>query len=139
VVFAGDEFGLEGHNGENSRTPMPWNGERETDESMVAIYSQLARLRKENNVLINGSLRWVYASEEAVAFVREDQDSTILVTACRREDSEIAIHKNALTDVTKAENLFGGDNLELRGDQVIVPGKPMSFNVWRLPATKQKW
>ncbi len=25
VVFAGDEFGLKGHNGEASRTPMPWN------------------------------------------------------------------------------------------------------------------
>ena len=139
VVFAGDEFGLGGHNGENSRTPMPWNGERETDKSMTGIYSQLARLRKENNVLINGSLRWVYTSEEAVAFVREDQDSTILVAACRHEDSEIAIHKNAITDASKAENLFGGDNLELKGDQVLIPGKPMSVNVWRLPATKQKW
>jgi alpha-glucosidase len=118
---------------------MPWNGERETDQSMIETYSELAKLRKENKVLVNGSLRWLYASEEAVAFVREDQHSTILVVACRHEDSGITIHKNAISDPSKAENLFGGDNLELRGGQVIVPGKPMSLNVWRLPATKQKW
>jgi alpha-glucosidase len=106
---------------------------------MIGIYSQLAKIRKENNVLVNGSLRWVYASEEAVAFLREDQDSTILVVACRHEDSEITIHRNAISDPSNAENLFGGDNLEIKGEQVLVPGKPMSVNVWRLPATKHKW
>ena len=137
VLFAGDEFGLDGNNGENSRTPIPWNNERPTDKSMIALYAALAKIRKENPVLVDGAVRWLYASDEAVVFAREDHTGTILVAATRFEDPNIKISMDAITDPDLAENLFGGGEIRVIGSSLLLPGKPLSINIWRLPAPKQ--
>lgn len=137
VIFAGDEFGLEGTNGENSRTPIPWNDERPNDRSMIEVYSQLSKIRRENKVLVEGAIRWLYASDEAVVFAREDKSATILVSATRFEDPNIKIPMDAITDTDRAVNLFGGGELRVIGSSVFLPGKPLSVNIWRLPAPKQ--
>ena len=137
VIFAGDEFGLDGVNGENSRTPIPWNNERPSDKSMVDIYAKLARIRQENSTLVSGAIRWLYASDEALVFAREDQAATILVCVTRFGDSSITLPMDAITDHERAENLFGGAELSLVGSSIMVPGKSMSLNIWRLPAPKQ--
>ena len=137
VVFQGDEFGLDGNNGENSRTPMPWNDERPTEKSMIGVYGELARIRKENPVLIDGAVRWLYASDEAVVFAREDDSATILVAVTRFEDPNIKISMDAITDPDRAINLFGGGEIKVIGSSLLLPGKPLSVNIWRLPAPKQ--
>lgn len=137
VIFAGDEFGLDGNNGEHSRTPIPWNGERPTDKTLIEVYSRLASIRKNHPVLVDGSLRWLYASDEAVVFVREDGTGTILVAATRFEDPNIKIPMDAITDTDQAENLFGGGEIKVIGGSLLLPGKPLSVNIWRLPAPKQ--
>ena len=137
VIFQGDEFGLDGNNGENSRTPMPWNDERPTEKSMIGIYGELARIRKENPVLIDGAVRWLYASDEAVVFAREDDTATILVAVTRFEDPNIKISMDAITDPDRAINLFGGGEIKVIGSSLLLPGKPLSVNIWRLPAPKQ--
>lgn len=137
VIFAGDEFGLDGNNGENSRTPIPWNNERPNDRSMIDVYSQLAKIRRENKVLVDGSIRWLYASDEAVVFAREDFSATVLVCATRFEDPNIKIPMDAITDTDRAVNLFGGGELRVIGSSVFLPGKALSINIWRLPAPKQ--
>jgi alpha-glucosidase len=137
VIFAGDEFGLDGVNGENSRTPIPWNNERPSDKSMVEVYAKLARIRQENPTLVSGSIRWLYASDEALVFAREDQAATILVCVSRFGDSSITLPMDAITDHERAENLYGGAELSVVGSSLMVPGKSMSLNIWRLPAPKQ--
>ena len=137
VIFQGDEFGLDGNNGENSRTPIPWNDERPTEKSMVGIYAELARIRKENPVLIDGAVRWLYASDEAVVFAREDNSATILVAVTRFEDPNIKISMDAITDSDRSENLYGGGEIKVIGSSLLLPGKPLSVNIWRLPAPKQ--
>ena len=137
VIFQGDEFGLDGNNGENSRTPMPWNDERPTEKSMIGVYGELARIRKENPVLIDGAVRWLYASDEAVVFAREDDTATILVAVTRFEDPNIKISMDAITDPDRAINLFGGGEIKVIGSSLLLPGKPLSVNIWRLPAPKQ--
>ena len=137
VIFAGDEFGLDGVNGENSRTPIPWNNERPSDKSMVEIYAKLARIRQENPTLVSGAIRWLYASDEALVFAREDQAATILVCVTRFGDSSITLPMDAITDHERAENLYGGAELSLVGSSIMVPGKSMTLNIWRLPAPKQ--
>ncbi|MGO7984228.1 hypothetical protein ACC691_41085, partial [Rhizobium johnstonii] len=48
VVFAGDEFGLTGEDGEASRTPMPWGSVEEPEVAdRIALYASLIRLRRE--------------------------------------------------------------------------------------------
>lgn len=137
VIFAGDEFGLEGNNGEHSRTPIPWHQERPSDQAMLAIYSQLAQIRRENPTLVSGSIRWLYASKEALVFAREDQNATLLICATRFEDPNIKIPMDAITDCDFAQNLFGGGEIRVIGSSLLLPGKPLSINIWRLPAPKQ--
>ncbi|OFI39249.1 hypothetical protein BIU82_15450 [Arthrobacter sp. SW1] len=84
TVFAGDEFGLEGMNGEHSRTPMPWDSPQRVVRDLRALYSGLGALRREQ-VLRTGSLRWLHADADTLAFVRELDGSTVLVVAARDE------------------------------------------------------
>ena len=48
MIFAGDEIGLEGVNGEDARRPMPWHRREEWDEQTLTTYADLARLRREH-------------------------------------------------------------------------------------------
>lgn len=84
VVWAGDEFGLTGEDGEASRTPMPWGSETSPEVAPVLhAYRALVALRGAHPVLATGGLRWIAASDEAVAFVRESADASVLVVAAR--------------------------------------------------------
>ena len=134
VIWAGDEFGLDGWNGESSRTPLPWNNEREHDTTMIDTYAALAKIRKENPALVDGSLRFVYASKEAVAFVRENGKQSLLVLATRGKDNDIVIPRDTVAGLDQAVNVYGGGKLKVGNKKVELPGHKLSFNVWRLPA-----
>ena len=134
VIWAGDEFGLDGFNGEHSRTPLPWNNERKHDATLIDHYAALSKIRRENSALNDGSMRFLYASDEAIVYVRENSKQSILVAVTRGQDSKIALPKDALAAVSKAENLIGGARLTVAGDLVKVPGKALTLNIWRLPA-----
>jgi len=136
VIWAGDEFGLDGFNGENSRTPLPWNNERKHDTAMLPIYQQLAKLRRENSALNEGSMRFVYASAEAIVFVREDNKQTIVVSVTRGEDKNIRLPKDAVPGLAKAENIFGGGKIRVGDSKLHLPGGKLTANVWRLRAGK---
>lgn len=83
LVFAGDEFGLEGHNGEDSRTPMPWDDQQRIVTDLRGHYSALAGLRQEHRALVDGGIRWLHASGDVLAFVREHVEGSVLVVAAR--------------------------------------------------------
>ncbi len=136
VIWAGDEFGLDGFNGEKSRTPLPWNNERKHDTSMLPIYQQLAKIRRENSALNEGSMRFIYASAEAVVYVREDKKQTIVVAVTRGEDKHIKLPKDAVPGLAKAENIFGGGQIKVGDSKLHLPGDKLSANVWRLRASK---
>jgi alpha-glucosidase len=136
VIWAGDEFGLDGWNGENSRTPLPWNNERPNDPSLIDTYAELAALRKANPALVSGSMRFLYASAEAVLFVREHKKQSVLVLATRGRDKEIKIAKDSVFGIADAVNIYGGSTIELGKKNAKFAGEKLSFNVWRLPANK---
>lgn len=83
MVFAGDEIGLEGVLGEDSRRPMPWDRRSEWDHETLATYGELAALRREHVALRRGGLRWAHVSDDAVAFLREHPDGSVLVAVRR--------------------------------------------------------
>lgn len=133
MIWAGDEFGLSGFNGENSRTPLPWNNERPNDASMINVYSQLSKLRNENIALTEGGLRFLYSSQEAVVYVREHKKQAVLVCASRGRDTKIKLPIDALPNFAQAENIYGGDAIKVGKKFATLPGLPMSVNVWKLP------
>ncbi|WP_337907602.1 alpha-amylase family glycosyl hydrolase [Microbacterium atlanticum] len=64
VVYAGDEFGLTGAEGEDSRTPIPWGTEGEPDVAeRLALYRDLVALRRAHPALATGGLRWIHVDD----------------------------------------------------------------------------
>ena len=134
VVFAGDEFGLEGADGEASRTPMPWGTESSADVAPVlALYRDLVRLRREHSVLGTGGLRWLHVDDETLVFVRESAQETVLVLATRG-GADLEVPSGAVAGATSARALFGEATLAVASDGAIAlaAGGP-GFAVWSLP------
>lgn len=80
AIFAGDEFGLEGWNGESSRTPNPWGEPARVGTDLCLAYSALAALRHGSPAMAGG-MRWLMADGDVLAFVRESAEESLLVVA----------------------------------------------------------
>ena len=134
VVFAGDEFGLVGADGELSRTPIPWDAAAEPEVAeRLALYRELVGLRRAHAVLATGGLRWVHVDDAGVAFVRESADESVLVLAARG-DVDVEIPAGALPGAAHAEALYGDATLAVADDgSVLLSADGPVFAVWRLP------
>ncbi|SDX55366.1 alpha-glucosidase [Arthrobacter sp. cf158] len=97
VMFAGDEFGLEGFNGEDSRTPMPWGDLHRVRRDLRSVHAALGRLRKELPALTDGGVRWLHAEGNALAFVRETAQSSVLVFVAR-DNADVVLNSPVLTE-----------------------------------------
>ncbi|KKK05362.1 glycoside hydrolase family 13 protein [Micromonospora sp. HK10] len=129
VVFAGDELGLTGGNGEGSRTPMPWHRPESWDRRTFAAYRALLALRRAEPALRHGGLRWVHADADTLVFLREAPTGTVLVLARRAAGAPVR-----LTGLPAGDNGYGGAPA-LRPDAdgaVTIPGDGPTFQVWRL-------
>ena len=113
MVFAGDEFGLTGSNGEGSRTPMPWGS------PVVGYYRDLIAMRRRYRALREGGLRWAYTDDDTIAYLRETADERLLVLARRAPGKPVDL------PVAGAENVYGGMS--------TVDGDGPTFQVWCLP------
>lgn len=134
VVFAGDEFGLVGADGEESRTPMPWGTEHEPEVAdRIALYGDLIALRRAHPALHTGGFRWLHVDDETVLFVRESVDETVLVLATRG-DADAALDAGALPGAAEATAVFGDATLAVAGDgAVLLSADGPAFAVWTLP------
>ncbi|BCW50810.1 hypothetical protein StoSoilB13_31520 (plasmid) [Arthrobacter sp. StoSoilB13] len=146
VLFAGDEFGLEGFNGEDSRTPMPWGWQegksgRHRVKDLRSFYSALGRLRSGLPALTEGGLRWIHAEGDAVVFVRETTDSAVLVMAVR-DSARVCLDKAVLSKL-QLESLSDaplhsfGNITTSRGSEgdVLLCADGISAGIWSLPGT----
>ncbi|GHJ10252.1 alpha-glycosidase [Micromonospora humidisoli] len=135
VVFAGDEWGLTGGNGESSRTPMPWHRPQRRDAGTFAAYRALLALRRDTPELRHGGLRWVYADADTLVFLREATTGAVLVLARRAAGPPVRLAGLPTTVPGPAgENLHGGaPALRPAADGgVTLPGDGPTFQVWRL-------
>lgn len=134
VVFAGDEFGLVGADGEASRTPMPWGTENEPETAeRLALYRDLIALRRAHPALATGGFRWVHVDDDAVVFVRESADETVLVLAARG-DIDAEIPSGALPGAGSADAVFGDATLGVADDgSVLLSAEGPVFAAWALP------
>lgn len=83
MVFAGDELGQEGTDGEDSRRTMPWATESSWDTTTLEVYADLAALRRSSLALRRGSLRWLHVSDDLIVYVREHASGSVLCAASR--------------------------------------------------------
>jgi alpha-glucosidase len=133
VVFAGDEFGLTGIDGEHSRTPMPWSRSDEAGER-IDLYTTLIGLRRAHSALNGGGMRWLHVGDDVLVFVREDPFESILVLAARA-DADVLLHVDAVAGVSSATRLFGSASLSTEGGGTRLSGVGPVFAVWQLPGT----
>jgi alpha-glucosidase len=132
VIFAGDEFGLTGVDGENSRSPMPWADLEAGDAELVEtldVYSSLIAVRRAHPALNGGGMRWVHVSDDVLAWVRESVDETLLVVATRA-DADVTIAPEGGEPTV----LFGTLTATASPSGIRLRGSGPSFGVWRLPA-----
>jgi alpha-glucosidase len=117
MVFAGDELGMDGVDGEDSRRTMPWDDPAAFGTRTSTVYAALARLRTEHVALRRGGLRWVHAGADEVAFLREHPDETLLVVATRT-----GVTEPELPGITRGERLI----------QVGDSGRSPRATVWKV-------
>ncbi|MBN9605371.1 MAG: hypothetical protein J0G30_02020 [Actinomycetales bacterium] len=129
VVWAGDEFGLTGDDGEHSRTPLPWDRLEESAET-IGLYRRLIGLRRDHPVLSRGGIRWLVAEDDAVAFVRESAEECLLVVASRAI-ALLELGEELPDDAEVIAAEAGGLSVAASEGRLALPGP--TFAVWRLP------
>jgi alpha-glucosidase len=136
AMFAGDEGGLTGWNGENGRVPMPWQdidagGGPRWDAATFDLYRRLIALRRSSRALREGGLRWAVVQDDAVAYLRETADETVLVLAARAPWAG-AVLPSRILGADAPANLYGGAALRVDAAGVHLPGDGPGVQVWRL-------
>lgn len=101
TLFAGDEFGLEGLNGEHARTPMPWadiDGGTLPDEQMQwrELTSEAFAARASEPALRRGGLRFVHIGDESLTWLRTDPVRPVLVHVARAAHNPITLDVQSL-------------------------------------------
>ncbi|QHT56100.1 glycoside hydrolase family 13 protein [Cellulomonas sp. H30R-01] len=137
ALFAGDEGGATGTNGEHARVPMPWDqieagGGDRWDARTFATYRSLIALRRSSRALREGGLRWAVVSDDALAYLRETADERVLVVAARAPWSGVDLPRHLVPPGSTVERLYGDGALDVRPDALHVGGDGPGVSVWRL-------
>jgi alpha-glucosidase len=130
MLFAGDEAGLEGSWGEDSRRPMPWAREEAWDGALLDAYRGLIALRRSSSALARGGIRYTHVSRDAIAYVREAPGEAVLCLAARAGHDPVRVPLAALGG-TDLDTLWGDDATIEGGDAVLPAGGP-AFHAWRV-------
>jgi alpha-glucosidase len=126
-IFAGDEIGLEGSWGEDSRRTINWEDRSSWDLGFLDSVKKLVKLRKERDALINGGLRWVAVEKDYLAYLRESKSEAILVFISRSAaKAEIDLSQYGYS---VAETLYGE---AAKGAKIKISSKTATQGVWLL-------
>ena len=79
-------------------------------------------------------MRWLYVSDEAMAFIRESKTESVLVIGSRGKDRRIEFPREAIGGPENAENLFGNGELRVVGGKVRYEAVALDLQIWRLPS-----
>ena len=146
VIFAGDEVGLTGVNGEHARKTMPWQDPARWDDQVHEIYQNLIEVRTDNPAIADGGLRWLVVDQDAVVFLRETAESAVLVSLSRApwDGATIPVHladrapgwgeptSSPARASAGPELLYGNHELTRDGDVFHLPGNGPAVHIWRL-------
>ncbi|MBO1750676.1 glycoside hydrolase family 13 protein [Actinotalea sp. BY-33] len=134
MVFAGDEVGATGRNGEHARTTMPWDEPERWDGATFELYRRLITVRRSSPALREGGLRWAVVAEDAVAYLRETPQERVLVLASRAPWRGAVLPRGLLP-----RHLPAGTAQTLHGPDLLVdeaglhlPAEGPVLGVWRL-------
>ena len=126
-IFAGDEIGLEGSWGEDSRRSINWEDRSGWDLDFFNSTKTLIQLRRESHALIHGGLRWVAVEKDYLAYFRESKSQSLLIFISRSPvKTEIDLSDYGYT---VAETLYGESAV---GTKIKIDSKSATQGVWLL-------
>jgi len=131
MIFAGEELGFQGRDGEDSRRPMRWDRRGHWDTGTLQMFKDLIAIRHAHPALRRGGLRWVLAADDALGYVRETADERILVVLSRSPWSGALLPASLLT-AAEAETIYGANDLRLMAGALVIPGDGPGVGIWRL-------
>ena len=90
-IYYGDEIGMEGYADPFNRGCFV---EENGEASLLEHYRRLGEIRKNHSCFIEGSFRFVSCERACIAYIREDENVSLLVIANRNEtDIEYYLHE----------------------------------------------
>jgi alpha-glucosidase len=126
-IFAGDEIGLEGAWGEDSRRTIDLEHPENWNLPLQSGFKELISIRKKRDALINGGIRWIHISEDSLAYLRESKKESLLIYISR----EGVIEQIDLTEYgyTIKETLYGK---KASGKVLSINSKSATSGIWKL-------
>ena len=131
-IFAGDEIGLEGSSGEDSRRTIDWENKSSWDLDFMTEIKKLITIRRNHDALINGGLRWIVVEDDCIAFLRESKKETVLVFVSRNA-AKINIDLSEIGYKVK-ESLYG---LAGSGTKITIDTKNPAQGLWVLESSQK--
>lgn len=130
MLWAGDEIGQEGVNGEDGRRPFPWHDAASWDTDRLATIRALFAARAESVALRHGGLRWLSVGADAITFLREAPGETVLVHAARADHPQVRLPASVVG--RQLAGLAGTPDLTSDSDATVkLPAAGPAFGVWR--------
>ncbi len=119
-VYYGDEVGLEGYGDPFCRMPFPWREiELEWRRDILEYYRALGRIRREEDALDGGSFYVVKHGASDMVYVREKNDSRIIVAVNRGADFSFDVPEGVVY-----RDLISGEEFEesvpVRSDTAMI-------------------
>ena len=130
MLFAGDELGMEGEWGEDSRRPYPWTDESKWDASLLQEYRALAGMRVTASALADGGLRWVHVAEDVIAYLRESTSERLLIVVARDACTPCQIDVRGF-GITAVSSVFGFGGV-LQQDVLSVEIPSAGAGIWSI-------
>ncbi len=75
VIYYGDEAGLEGAKDPDNRRTYPWGNE---DQEILKTHKKAIKMRKENDVFVNGDFTSGYCGKHVYYFTRKNKNTYVL-------------------------------------------------------------
>jgi alpha-glucosidase len=126
-IFAGDEIGLEGSWGEDSRRTINWEDRSGWDHDFLAQVKKLIELRRTQDGLIEGGLRWVAVEDNFICYLRESNKQSLLVFISRKAvRTEIDLGEYGLKVV---KTLYGPD---ADGGSIKIDSDGATQGIWEV-------
>lgn len=152
TLFAGDELGLQGRNGEHARTPMPWAAiaalaegrdcpaqtalERDIDPVILTAVRELMAVRHAHAALRRGGLQWLHMGQESMTLLRTHPDGNVLVHLARaaHEPVSIDLHLLPAAGVPDLLHVLGGAQWHSEDGQLTLQADTAGAVLLSLPA-----
>ena len=126
-IFMGDEIGLEGRSGEDSRRTIDWEDRTNWDFTLLEHFKELVKLRRTQDGLVRGGLRWIDVGADHLLFLRESKRQSLLIFLSRAAASlEIDL---AILGYQIDKTLFG---VHQEGSHLRIKTDSASQGIWRL-------